>query len=523
MSLVALFNKTSRILFENIGLIKWRGPMLLLQLIIWFNSLMVFYVSLFLENPLTNYTSLALNILAVITRVCNISAKYATFPKRQLQKYKEVVIPLAEMKADFLLGDWANQDPAIMQSETSNALLRNNYDSGIFYTTFLDTLSESIDKDMLLVEKALGLPPSSATVEFCYGGKRKYYTGLMIFYVMVRKFNSCYKNVWFAWFVGLIGYICGLTPLIARAILGLAVYSKKSVVDNIAFYGNLVNSISLMYYTNKFFTQAKKDVDRTIYIMRQLSHLISSQKKSDEIPKLLPTINFLEESSLNSWKILRRVAMDYGKKYFYRHEIYLPVIFSLAFVCFFGIFLLQSAFNRFPSIFSDSFNLLEFQIVMGVFSLVLFYMTFDLLIGFANINEFYEVHTLKLATVRQVLCDLLKYDLYYFSKYYKDVDEVSKGKCSLVREVFTAPSSSHVHVRLAREIASVLGPEIDRKLAIYIERSLETIDRITADLATDQKYQSIEILGFVITRPFTAQLFVIIVSITVGFYQLFMV
>jgi len=37
----------------------------------------------------------------------------------------------------------------------------------------------------------------------------------------------------------------------------------------------------------------------------------------------------------------------------------------------------------------------------------------------------------------------------------------------------------------------------------------------------DQKYQSIEILGFVINKSFTVNLFVILVSVSVTFYELF--
>lgn len=515
--------KKGRTLFDNMGLISWRKFMLIIQILIWGNSMLVFYTSLFLAYPLTNFTSLMLNFLCVVTRCSSIAAKYATFPKKLIQKYKEVQVPIEEMQSEHLLGEWAVQDPKIIEKEAINAILRNNFDSGVFYITFLDTLSESIEKDMLEVETKLKLPPSSAHVEFCYGGKRKYYTGLMIFYALVRKFNSAYSSKWTKKWILVQAFICCLMPLIARLILGLPVYSTSSGLDTFTFYFNILSSFQLLFFTNKFFIQARKDIDRNVYIMKQLSHLISSQKKSDEIAKVLPTLNFLEESSLNSWKILRRLSMDYGKRYFYRHEIYLPVSFCLAFICFFGIFLLQSVQNRFPSLFSYNFNLLEFQILLCEFSFCLFHITFDLLWGFAKINEFYEVHTLKLATVRQVLCDLLKYDLYYFGKYFQDMEQASFGKCNFFKEVFRTPSESHVHTRLAREIATVLGPLIDTKLTKYLEKSIETIDRITADLATDQKYQSIVIMGFVITKPFTAQLFVIIVSITVGFYQLFIV
>ena len=49
-------------------------------------------------------------------------------------------------------------------------------------------------------------------------------------------------------------------------------------------------------------------------------------------------MNFLEEFSMNSWKILRRISIDYGKKYFFRHEVYLPAVFLTCTCCICAIF-----------------------------------------------------------------------------------------------------------------------------------------------------------------------------------------
>lgn len=523
MSLVVMTLKRGKVLFCNMGFISLKQSTLLTQTLIWVNSMLVNYSIIFFKNPITNFSSLSLLVMTIVTRSSSIAAKYATFPKRQLQKYKEVYLTIEEMKADYLLGNWASQVPETMEVEAYNALMRNNFDRGILYITFLDTINEKILKSISEIEKQLKLPPSSISVDFYHGGRRSYFSGLTIFYVMTSRFNKTYANPWIDRFILFQSVVTGLMPLFAKLMLGLPIFSKSNLLDTATFYFNIVSSTQLLCFTNYFFSQAQKDINRTVYIMHQLSHLISTQRKSDEIIKILPTLNFLEESSINSWKMLRRMSMDYGKKFFHRHEIHLPVMFCLAFVCFFGLFLLQGVHNRFPLALMNNVQLLELQLVLLFLSFNLFYMTLHMLLGFARINEFYEVHILRLATVRQVLCDLLKYDLYYFGKYFVDLKTVQSSKSGVLLEVFRVPSDSHVHIYLAREIASILGPQIDTKLCTYLEKSISTIDRITADLNTDQRYQSIEIIGFVITKPFIAQLVVIIVSITVGFYQLFIV
>ncbi len=61
--------------------------------------------------------------------------------------------------------------------------------------------------------------------------------------------------------------------------------------------------------------------------------MISPQKLTEyKEPKLLPTINLTDQLSLNTWMDLRKLSIDYGRKYFYRHEIYLPFIFLVAIV-----------------------------------------------------------------------------------------------------------------------------------------------------------------------------------------------
>ena len=55
---------------------------------------------------------------------------------------------------------------------------------------------------------------------------------------------------------------------------------------------------------------------------------------------MLPTINFLDQVSLHTWIDLRKMTIDYGKKYFFRHEIFMPVVFDLGIVCLIALFVI---------------------------------------------------------------------------------------------------------------------------------------------------------------------------------------
>jgi hypothetical protein len=269
--------------------------------------------------------------------------------------------------------------------------------------------------------------------------------------------------------------------------------------------------------------------------------------------------------------VLRRVSIDYGKLYFYRHELFLPFLFALAFCSMAAVFVIPIVGSKLQYFQPDSVDVKEIQFALAILAVLLYYMTFNLLLGFAKINEFFEFHVLKLYNVKQVLSDLLKYQQYYFppedqiaSEPKSDpleedivVEDVhSRGKedqrlrapgvkgttqsgfqgmpgsasananltsgyCKGINlnDVFRTRPGSHVHVRLAREIRLTLGANLHTELMSFLFRSMESVQNIIQEVEIDQRYQSVEILGFVISKPFILNLYVVMGSIAVTLYQ----
>jgi hypothetical protein len=586
--------KKMRTLFTNLQFIKF-NYLLFMQIMFWINSLGIIAITIWVPNRLCGWISLVNCILSIITRSSNIAAKYATFSPQLIKKYREKVLSLKEVTGEFILNNWARQDPDLMEEETINALRRNGFDDGIFSMSFLDNLNDKLEQDIDYLETELFLtpPPRSIVKSKNNLKERTYYSGQVIFFIACRKYNKERNRRPLFIFTCFLSIVWGFVPLIARLLVGLKLYNPDNVFDTIIFYYNIIICTLLFFLTNLFYSQATIDVGRTVYLMRQLSHLISTQKKSNEIKKLLPTINFLEEFSLNSWKILRRVCIDYGKRYFFRHEMYLPVVFLLATICFLSIFLVPIAQSKAPELFDPNLNMKEIQYALGIFSILLFTMTFTLLMGFASINEFFEFHVLKLYNVKQVLSDLLKYHEYYFrdalaeiengkgseealgsadelepqdedayfrkgkpkqstvkasqKDFYTDIPNNSSRKmldkqgikatnepnedelvldptdkdCHAIdlNNVFRTRSLSHVHVRLAREIKLTLGPSLKTELRTFLRKSMDSVQNIIQEVEIDQRYQSVEILGFVLSKPFILNLYVVIISIAVTLYQ----
>ena len=89
-------------------------------------------------------------------------------------------------------------------------------------------------------------------------------------------------------------------------------------------------------------------------------------------------------------------------------------------------------------------------------------------------------------------------------------------------QIFNRPSSSHVHTRLAREIAEALGPTLEDNLIQFVSHTEKSVDAIIEEISTDQKYQSITIAGFVINRSFIVNLVVVLISVSAGTYEMFL-
>jgi hypothetical protein len=252
--------------------------------------------------------------------------------------------------------------------------------------------------------------------------------------------------------------------------------------------------------------------------MAQLSHLISTQKKTTEEYKVLPTMNFMEEYSLNSWKIMRRVALDYGKQYFHRHEIFLPVMFVLALGCGFVAIGLQILITYFPAM-DFGVNIPEVQISLMIYCLLFLYIFGDLLLGFAEINLCFQSHIEKLHIIKNLIRDIQKYKDHYFKKYYTKKSEEREQAC---RKVFRQESESHVHRRLAKEIADTLGGEkLETEVQGFLQSCGESVDSIIDEVTVDQTFHSITILGFVISKSFTFNLLMVLLSVGGTAYQMF--
>lgn len=75
--------------------------------------------------------------------------------------------------------------------------------------------------------------------------------------------------------------------------------------------------------------------------------------------------------------------------------------------------------------------------------------------------------------------------------------------------MFRHESESHVHRRLAKEIADTIGAEqLEAQVRGFLQDCSESVESIIDEVTVDQSFHSITILGFVISKSFTFNLVV---------------
>jgi hypothetical protein len=169
-----------------------------------------------------------------------------------------------------------------------------------------------------------------------------------------------------------------------------------------------------------FFIVAVRDMRRRGYILDQLGQYLSPKKLvSSSKEKLLPTINILDQVTMHTWMNVRKLSIDYGKKYFYRHEIFLPVMFSMGIISITFTFLLLSGIVTTGS---GKMGQEEFMKLIYAFSSnSIFYMTqfFWLLYSASSVNEEFKNHIEIMEGNKTLLNDMLYFKEFYFADHIK--------------------------------------------------------------------------------------------------------
>lgn len=152
--------------------------------------------------------------------------------------------------------------------------------------------------------------------------------------------------------------------------------------------------------------------------MAQCSNLLSLNRDQEYSTKrIFPTLNFLCYYNLRAWVILRKVCLDYGKKFFIRCEYLFQIICLLGIVETVLFFLyLFGAFSMEPGM----VLVLAFDMVI-----LLSVLSYLLYMG-ACVNDHFRVHQNMLKQVKSFVGDLANFKSIYLKEGFVHTNIVMK-------------------------------------------------------------------------------------------------
>ena len=517
----SLISKKYRILFHNLRFdyfIKtgW------LMILYWLSSSSIifgFAYMNYIKNkwPSINLVLLKAAILGIVLRSTSIAGKYATFPSKLIQKIKEVKLTSKEIEAEFMLFGWLEQNSEIRAGEIYNSTERNEIDRSVLQINFMSRPSQSSIDGLELIRKEREDAKEIAKVWEVGNKINTYYNAEYLFELLLKHYNSKpkYKTILTTGFF--VSVIWGVFPVILRVSSGLKPQGENSL-EIVIQYVSLFVGFNLFFIQFVFYRQAIVDLNRKLFLMRQFFFMISPRHLDKSEFKLLPTIDLLDQISLQSWLRIRRIGMDYGRKYFYRHEIFLPVTIIIMVVSLLGmIFILYALGPNTDSLYGIEkveWSMLFFS--FGIDGLASMIASFHFMYSAGALNDEFDMHIECLEKNRLYFKDLINLKEFYFG------DQVLADPSNM-REIFHSTTSSKLRKKLCKEILlrfPCSTSDLNECLPAYIESIIKIYDELLECINHDKVYDHVRILGFSVSKSGTLNSLFALLSIIFGSYQI---
>lgn len=524
INLHSLFFYKSRYLMKNLGM-RSCSLLNLRQYFFWILTLYLLYLKYRYDSKLTDLVTFYNWYFMIIFNASIIASKYATYTKNNIKKLRRREEKDEDIRKHLMMQGWFRQTPEVIYEEIHSSLSRREIDEVLFKINFMSDLAPEVLESYNKIKEERNTFTDEIGKKYKDSKRNiEYYEGKILFEFLVRAFNKNYAKkikIKLVVFVTLMVIIYDIGPGMIRLIFNQTITGEK-IRLKIGFYAYIfVNAlITLRIYV--FFSAAVIDMSRKSFLLRQIGQMISAKKLPTykEI-KYLPTINLMDQLSLNSWVELRKLSMDYGKKYCLRHQ------FFFAFTFLSGFFNLLAALSlEFFNIGDDEetkTELKKFQVFMGFSFITSNIMFFTLLNIARKVNIEFDEHIEILKTNKQLYMDLLFFKHFYFFNN-KVEDQDDDDECCFAYDSTSLAgkrSSSYVHMRLTKEVIDILGDQGGSKsVTKYLENLIYVNNACVEEIGDQQKFLSMKILGFYISSSTVTNLIVMFLSITVTAYEI---
>lgn len=525
--IITLCSKKMRVTFTNMAFELGKKPANYIQLGYWLTTVatIAFY---FIGNvkkdkpwwPAIDLILIKAVFIGSVIRTTSIAGKYATYPKMQYRKIKNVLLTQKELNRELMMNLWLQQSQEIKYVELSSSIERLAIDRAALKISFLSSVNQGILKRMEDIKT--GRSDSDEMFKTVKHGETqvKYFNAEYVLEIIMDIYNEKLRYIPKLLIGLLIGFSWGFSQLFLRLPFGLPFHGNTALEISIQ-YLSAIESSTLVMIQYMFYSQAIVDVKRRLFVAAQLTHMISPKAIMSDEGKKFPTINLLDPRSLMAWLGMRRIGQDYGRKYFFRHEIFLPVTLFLALILLICLAGTLYAIRVLKDV-EDSLaaELLRLQVSMGIDCLLFFGSAFHFIYCAGKLNDDFSEHIAVIGKNRLIFKDLKLYKSIYFRTFIAaDDDEVDTED-----PFFGARSKCYLRSKMAKEIIVRHkfndDKPIEAEIDIFIDGIIEAHDNLLESIKHDSEHAYLTLLGLRVSQATALNGILALTSAIFAFYEL---
>ena len=255
----------------------------------------------------------------------------------------------------------------------------------------------------------------------------------------------------------------------------LAYYKNEDIpiwTDKPYIAGSIIFVNALLFWANCFILAvAVLDLNSRTFCLKQIGYLVSPKKLTHyRDRKLYPTVNIFDPITLRTWSNLRRLFIEYGRKYVYRNNFNVTVTMT---IYLFVLTILVLQVIGWVHTYDDPLLLIVFTYESAVF----FGVFISIMVGGAFINNQFGADK-----------NLLKKNKMIVSDFYR-LSNVYVGKDAIVPE-------NYVYKEGLRIMKKELGTNnFEEKLIDRSEKLVSIIDDIIEELDFEENNEPYTVLG----------------------------
>lgn len=513
----------NRYLAINLQFFRFNGVCLVQTFI--FTTFVFLYISVILNFKSGDMTNVYLLNIHLFMRCSIIAGKYATYPKIMIKKLRTKHLHSKELNQEMMLKDWMFQKKEIIRKEIESSIKRSEIDQGRLWLTFYKEINPKIELSIIEMTK---------NNENCNGDlffrdlnigitSKKYYDAKKILEYLINEFNKSKNNVKSIYLIaGLEAILALLQILLVRALSGQFIIGSfwfEYICSFMLFASNFILDFNLIL----FFRREYVDYQRKNFLLQQIGSMWSV-KSIDSLfkDKLLPNLDMGCMQSVACWYDLRTMAQDYGRKYYYRHNIFLPILFAVTLVNFILGILLQFfelgtrlGFSCVTIRGLKILLLIEFFINLA---LTLFSISIASKVNFQLLN-----HTRLVKGQFKLIKEIKSFQDFYFNDEPEHRNEEESSTTRLIMRQLKVESNENSISFLKRKIINGIKKRClkndSSSIRYYLDELCQVYEDVVENLEESEINDDIQMLGVTLNFKVIPQFILTIISIFITAYE----